>query len=157
MDGRWDRRHWMVLGGLVGALLILFLPVPQPKARPQERFYRVEARQFAFSPAVLQVNPGDRVVIELRSSDVVHGLYVEGYDVEVIAEPGQPGRLVFEARRPGTFRLRCSVTCGDLHPFMVGQLRVGRNPWLWRGLVLALWAMAIAGVMARLEVKEEVR
>jgi len=86
---------------------------------------------------------------------VVHGLYVDGYDVETVAEPGQPGRIVFVADRPGTFRLRCSVTCGDLHPFMVGKLRVGRNPWLWKGAALTLWGMALALLEVRARVRED--
>ncbi len=147
--GEW---RWGI--GLVVAVLVLGLPVPQPQAKPQERVFRVTARQFAFEPPVLQVNPGDRVVIELRSSDVVHGLYVEGYDVEAVAEPGQPDRIVFVADRPGTYRLRCSVTCGDLHPFMGGKLRVGRNPWLWKGAALALWGVTLALFAARPRTRE---
>ncbi len=148
-------RNWSWRIGLVVAVLVLGMPVPQPSAPPRERVFRITARQFAFEPPVLQVNPGDRVVIELRSEDVVHGLYVDGYDVETVAEPGQPGRIVFVADRPGTFRLRCSVTCGDLHPFMVGKLRVGRNPWLWKGAALTLWGMALALLEVRARVRED--
>lgn len=136
---------------LVGALLWLGMPLPQRLGPPVERAFRVEARQFAFSPAVLRVNPGDRVTIELHAMDVAHGLEVDGYGVEIQATPGQPAHLTFVADRPGTFRLRCSVTCGDLHPFMLGQLQVGGNPWLWRGLGLLAWALLAGWVMARAE------
>ena len=90
---------------------------------------------------MLQVNPGDIVSIKLASTDVVHGLYVDGYDISVTADPGQPATLSFVADRPGTFRLRCSVTCGALHPFMTGKLRVGSNLLLWRGIGLAFVAL----------------
>jgi cytochrome c oxidase subunit 2 len=105
----------------------------------------MEAGDFAYAPAVLQVNPGDKVTIELSSTDVVHGLYVDGYDVSVTADPGQPASLTFIADRPGTFRLRCSVTCGALHPFMIGKLQVGSNLLLWRGIGLAF--LALFGVL----------
>jgi heme/copper-type cytochrome/quinol oxidase subunit 2 len=90
------------------------------------------------------VNPGDRVTIELQSTDVVHGLYVDGYQVAQTVDPGQTARLTFVADRAGTFRLRCSVTCGPLHPFMIGKLVVGSNALLWRAAGLAL--LALAGV-----------
>ena len=125
----------------MGALLVAFAPLPHSTSAPGERFFHIEAGNFAFSPAVLHVNPGDRVTIELASTDVVHGLYVDGYDVSITAEPGQPAALTFVADHPGTFRLRCSVTCGALHPFMVGKLRVGSNLLFWRSIGLALVAL----------------
>jgi heme/copper-type cytochrome/quinol oxidase subunit 2 len=105
----------------------------------------VEASSFAYSPAILHVNPGDRVTIELVSQDVVHGLFIDGYDLEVHADPGQPSRLSFVADQPGSFRFRCSVTCGALHPFMIGQLKVGINWLFWKALGSAVLA-ALAGL-----------
>ena len=131
---------WVILG--VAALLVAFAPVNlQPGISNVERFFRVESGDFAYSPAVIRVNPGDQLTIELVSTDVVHGLYVDGYDISLTAEPGQPATLTFTANRPGTFRLRCSVTCGALHPFMIGKLQVGSNLLYWRGMGLAFVAM----------------
>jgi len=126
---------WAVLGA--AALLVAFGPLPHTAPAPTERQFRVEAGDFAYTPAVLHVNPGDTVTIEFSSTDVVHGLYVDGYDLNVTADPGQPASLTFIADRSGTFRLRCSVTCGALHPFMSGKLQVGSNLLFWRGIVLA--------------------
>jgi plastocyanin len=123
------------------ALLVAIAPLPHSAAAPAERLFRVEAGDFAYTPAVLQVNPGDKVTVELVSTDVVHGVYVDGYDVSITADPGQPAALTFTADRPGTFRLRCSVTCGALHPFMIGKLQVGSNLLLWRGIGLAFLAL----------------
>ena len=134
---------WAVLGAV--ALLVAFAPLPHSDSVPSEREFHMEAGDFAYAPAVLQVNPGDKVTIELSSTDVVHGLYVDGYDVSVTADPGQPASLTFIADRPGTFRLRCSVTCGALHPFMIGKLQVGSNLLLWRGIGLAF--LALFGVL----------
>jgi len=130
---------WVVLG--VAAFLVAFAPLSlEPSTTHAERFFHIDAGNFAYSPAVLHVNPGDRVTIELTSTDVVHGLYVDGYDVSLTADPGQPVTMSFVADRPGTFRLRCSVTCGALHPFMIGKLQVGSNLLLWRGVGVALIA-----------------
>jgi heme/copper-type cytochrome/quinol oxidase subunit 2 len=90
-----------------------------------------------FTPAVISVNPGDSVTVELVSNDVVHGLYLDGYGMSVEADPGQPAALTFVADRHGTFRFRCSVTCGPLHPFLIGKLQVGSRDLLWRAAAIA--------------------
>jgi heme/copper-type cytochrome/quinol oxidase subunit 2 len=85
------------------------------------------------------------VTFELVSTDVVHGLYVDGYGVSVEADPGQTATLTFVANRPGSFRFRCNITCGAMHPFMIGKLTVGVNHWLYRGIGLAI--LATLGVL----------
>ncbi|MBE2198202.1 MAG: cupredoxin domain-containing protein [Anaerolinea sp.] len=138
------RAAWPLLALALLALLILFIPTPGRTAVPTSRTLRVEASSFAFSPAVIQVNRGDEVTIELVATDVVHGLYLDDYGLEVTADPGQTARLTFTADKSGVFRFRCSVTCGSLHPFMIGKLKVGANDLLWRGLSL-LGLAALSG------------
>ena len=122
------------------ALAVAFAPLPLVSSTPGpvSRTFKIEASQYAYSPSELQVNPGDRVTIELVSTDVVHGLYVDGYGASVEADPGQTATLTFVANQPGSFRFRCSVTCGALHPFMIGKLTVGTDAALLRGIGLAL-------------------
>lgn len=140
MKRRW-LLFWVLLGG--AALAIAFAPLPVgPYLEPATRVFRVEARQFAYSPAEIRANPGDKVTIQLVSTDVVHGLYVDGYGVSVSADPGQTAELTFVADRSGSFRLRCNVTCGAMHPFMIGKLTVGSNEWLYRSMGLAVLALA---------------
>jgi heme/copper-type cytochrome/quinol oxidase subunit 2 len=130
---------------LMAGLVVAFAPLPVRPVAPQERIFRIDARQYAYSPSELHVNPGDTVTFELVSTDVVHGLYVDGYDVSIEADPGQTATLTFTADRPGSFRFRCNVTCGAMHPFMIGKLTVGTNHWLYRGLGLA--TLAVLGVI----------
>lgn len=136
------RPIWLFLVTL--AMAILAAPLPGLGSKPADRVFRVEASRFAYAPAVLRANPGDRVTIELVSTDVVHGLKIDGYGQEITADPGQPAGMTFLADRSGSFRMRCSVTCGGMHPFMIGKLQVGQNAWLWRGAGLALLAV-VAG------------
>jgi heme/copper-type cytochrome/quinol oxidase subunit 2 len=121
---------------------ILFLPLPGRSGQPVEHVFQIEASRFAYTPSILRVNPGDRVTLELVSSDVVHGLAVDGYGLQMTADPGQTSRLTFIANRSGTFRFRCSVTCGPLHPFMIGKIQVGEGSLWWRAAGLALLAVA---------------
>lgn len=138
-------RHWPWFLLALVALAITFMPLPMGTAVPGSHELRIAASQYEYSPAVISVNQGDRVTIELVSTDVVHGLYLDGYELEVAADPGQTASLSFIADKSGTFRFRCSVTCGPLHPFMIGKLKVGNNTLLWRGLALAVLA-AVAGL-----------
>lgn len=136
-------RYWLLIA-LIGLALWL-VPLPQSQAAAQERVFQVEAASFEFRPGTLRVNPGDRVRLEVAAQDVVHGLYVDGYRVSVQAEPGQTAVLSFVADRPGTFRLRCSVPCGPLHPFMIAKLQVGYN---WLPLkALGLSVLAVLAVL----------
>jgi heme/copper-type cytochrome/quinol oxidase subunit 2 len=144
--GRLPRR-WMVVGLIV--IAIAFVPTPMTMAAPTDRHFRIEASRFQYTPAALTVNPGDHVTIDLVATDVVHGLYIDGYDLNVVADPGRTASLSFVADQVGTFRFRCSVTCGALHPFMIGKLNVGNNDLLWRGLALAILAAVASVWLAR--------
>lgn len=126
-------------------LVVAFAPLPDPVIAPQERIFRIDAQQFTYSPSEVTVQPGDIVTIELVSTDVVHGLYIDGYDLSVEADPGQTARMTFAADKPGSFRFRCNVTCGAMHPFMIGKLTIGTNDWLFRSAGLAV--VAVLGVL----------
>jgi heme/copper-type cytochrome/quinol oxidase subunit 2 len=130
---------------VMAGLVVAFAPLPVQSIAPQERTFRIDARQFAYSPSELKVNTGDIVTFQLVSNDVVHGLYVDGYDVSVEADPGQTATLTFTANKTGSFRFRCNVTCGAMHPFMIGKLNVGTNHWLYRSFGLSL--LATVGVL----------
>jgi len=76
-------RFSLLLFGMAG-LVMAFVPLPVQPIAPQERTFQVDARQYAYSPSELKVNTGDTVTIQLISTDVVHGLYVDGYDISVL-------------------------------------------------------------------------
>ncbi len=114
------------------ALAITFTPLPTGTGAAGPHHVQIAASQYDFSPGVINVNKGDKVTIKLASTDVVHGLYLDGYDLEVTADPGQSTTLTFS-----------SVTCGPLHPFMIGKLKVGNNTLLWRGVALSVLAAAV--------------
>ena len=136
---------WPAFCLLAAAAFIGLVPLPQP-APPGERHFRVEAASFGYSPEVLRVNPGDRVTIELAAQDVVHGLTIDGYNVHLTADPGQTARAAFVAERRGSFRIRCTTPCGNLHPFMSGKFVVGGSPVFWRAGGLAV--LVIAALLA---------
>jgi len=140
----------LLLIGLAG-LAVAFAPLPVQPIAPQVRTFEIDARQYAYSPSELQVNHGDTVTIQLVSTDVVHGLYIDGYDISVEADPGQTASLTFIANKSGSFRFRCNVTCGAMHPFMIGKLNVGIDNWLYRSIGLA--TLAIFGTVISMRQK----
>lgn len=123
---------WLAAGlTLAFVLTALAVPLPIRAAAPQARTITITASQWNFQPGTVHVNRGDTVAIHLESADVVHGLFIDGYEVRTVAEPGQPGVLTFVADRDGAFHFRCAIPCGNLHPFMIGKLVVGPNiTWL---------------------------
>jgi heme/copper-type cytochrome/quinol oxidase subunit 2 len=140
-DRRLSQRkvQWLAGGATIALVLAALLaPLPVVGAPPQERRITISAHTFAFDPGTVRANRGDTVVISLESTDVVHGIYLDGYGVSARAEPGRPGELRFVAYRSGAFRFRCNVACGNLHPFMIGKLVVGPN---------LIWLRAIAATL----------
>lgn len=139
-------------GGVVGAVAARSNP-------PSERAIAITAGQYAYDPPVIRVNRGDVLRLRLQSSDVVHGFYLEGYDLDArivpqapfielrrpsapAAPPERVEEVVVVADRAGKFRFRCSTTCGFLHPFMQGELIVEPNRLLPAsfGMILGLLA-----------------
>ena len=122
------------------ALVVLLLPIPL-SAGPATHEVTLVADQFAFDPPVLRVNRGDRVLLTLQAADVVHGFYLDGYGIQARMEPGISQQVEFVADRAGKYRYRCSVSCGTLHPFMIGELVVGPNLPYARAVGLTLVAL----------------
>lgn len=146
----------LLLAGTVGYL------APGSRRAPRTREITVRARKYSFTPAVIRVSKGDRLVLTLVSEDVTHGFFVEGYDIEakippedtvLLRHPSQGGgyepveKVVFTAHRTGKFRYRCSHTCGYLHPFMLGELIVGPNRTYSASLGLLLGLLPAAALV----------
>ena len=75
---------------------------------------------------VIEVRQGDRVVLKLKSSDVVHGFSLKDAGI-IITDGIQPGKVVlvsFIADKVGTFTFACNAICGDNHENMQGTLVV---------------------------------
>ncbi len=129
------------------SLAMLVVPIPALQ-KPVTRHITLNATQFEYAPGRIEVNQGDRLVIDLTASDVVHGFYLDGYGIDQRVEPGLTKQITFVADQTGKFHYRCSVSCGPLHPFMIGELVVGPNSTFWRAIGLML--VALAGILAYL-------
>ena len=138
----WERRprSLIVAATILSVLAALVVPWPASVSVAQHVRFDLTARQFAFEPATIRVNRGDTVTIHLVSQDAEHGLYLDGYGVNMQAEPGRSSEITFVVDREGSFEFRCSVTCGPLHPFMIGKLSVEPDLSFARALAATLIA-----------------
>lgn len=128
------------------AVALLLFSGSAGAAAGEERVIDLRGSQYAFDPPVIEAQVGDRLRIRFTSTDVVHGVYLDGYELQSVSDPGEWTEIVFQADRAGTFRYRCSMSCGALHPFMIGELRVSRQDAIWRLLGSGL-LMVLAGVI----------
>ena len=75
---------------------------------------------------VIEVKKGDKVVLKLASSDVVHGFSLKDFGI-YLKDGIQPGKVVyvsFVADQAGTFTFSCNAICGDMHQNMQGTVIV---------------------------------
>ena len=75
---------------------------------------------------VIHVKKGERILLKLESSDVVHGFSLPGLGIFVNGgiHPGRVTMVRFIANRIGTFTFSCNAICGKQHENMKGTLVV---------------------------------
>ena len=66
----------------------------------------------------IHVPVGRPVVVELKSGDVIHSLWIPSLTGKRDLIPGRTATLTFRADRPGIYRAQCAEFCGFQHAFM---------------------------------------
>lgn len=118
-----QRRDFLKLA--VGTTAAFITPVSVQASNVVE--FHVTLKRYEFDPEVIRVKKGDIVRLYIESLDIEHGFYIDGYNIDVRIQHADRMVVEFEADKAGAFRMRCSVMCGPLHPFMVGKLVVEPN------------------------------
>jgi heme/copper-type cytochrome/quinol oxidase subunit 2 len=98
-------------------------PGAQPPSKG-ERTFAVTARRYAFTPNRIEVDEGDLVRIELRTTDIAHSLTIDDYRIAKRVDAGQPVVLEFRAQRAGTFPFYCNLQIDEGCRRMRGELVV---------------------------------
>ncbi|MGB5749161.1 MAG: hypothetical protein WBM69_19425 [Desulfobacterales bacterium] len=149
--------------------VLIPLGIAQGPKTAATRHISIDARRFGYTPGRIIVNKGDIIILRFSTLDVTHGFHLDGYPIELIARKGVTFRrntweegkghlkmdwnrvstVKFMASRPGKFIFRCTETCGNLHPFMTGELIVKPNTTYHFFISLSLWVVFAAGIMFR--------
>jgi cytochrome c oxidase subunit II len=99
------------------------------------------AKDFEFEPAVIHMKVGDKVRLQVISSDRTHGLHISAFPDGAKANSAPGLAFVFgedcwklkkgesvpvdiEATEPGTYSFLCCKLCGSGHKRMKGQIIV---------------------------------
>jgi plastocyanin len=112
--------------------------------------FHIKLKRYEYSPSVIKVQQGDRVRLVVEGVDLEHGLYIDGYDIDVKVQHAEQKTLEFVADKPGAFKIRCSVVCGPMHPFMTGKLVVEPNNRFWAAVGLGFLTPFAALVFMRM-------
>jgi len=109
--------------------LVLIAGCSAPSTQPatttgQLKQFTMTAKQFAFDPAQITVNKGDKVKITITSADVAHGFALPDFGINQPIPAGQTVTVEFTAGKAGTFKYFCNVPCGPGHQEMAGTLTV---------------------------------
>ena len=84
---------------------------------------QITASRHAFDPVTIQVNPGERVRIMIRSNDGAHGFSIPTLKINVqVPKNGDPAIVEFTAPAAGRYEIACSEFCGIGHGQMKATL-----------------------------------
>jgi len=114
---------------------------PKRAAEPPPRIIAMTAKDFAFDPALIRMKVGERVRLQVISTDRTHGLHVSAFPdgAKANTPPGlafifgedcfklKKGEFVpvdIEATEPGTYTFVCCKDCGSGDKRMKGQIIV---------------------------------
>lgn len=104
------------------ALLMVVGAAGMPSVAAEEQVIRLTAKKFEYDLREITLKKGVPVVLELTSSDRVHGFNQPDFGVRGDAVPGMVTRIRFTPDKTGEFVFFCDVFCGDGHEEMSGML-----------------------------------
>ena len=118
------------------------------------REFRLEAPQWYFEPAVIEVNPGETVRFVVISADIMHGFAINELGVNLPLSPDVAAsqEVVIPRDIPeGTYTMYCSIFCGIGHPYMKGAVIIGERgfeigrilPYIATGIMAGMFAAFI--------------
>jgi cytochrome c oxidase subunit 2 len=85
---------------------------------------RAIGQQYSFTPPCLVVPADTPVTLRATSADLVHGLLIEGTNVNTMLAPGYVSVLSVRFDKPGDHLMPCHEFCSVGHEGMWAQVRV---------------------------------
>lgn len=113
-----------VLGTLGAGSLVALSGWRVAQATDAPRTIEVTASRFTFTPNVIMAKAGERVVLEVKSVDFIHGMNFPDFKIRADLIPGRVNRIELPAQQAGIYEFLCDNFCGDGHEDMHGKLVV---------------------------------
>lgn len=88
-----------------------------------QRTIHMGVRQWAWDPAEITVDYGEKVILIMHNADVPHSISIPDLGVKE-AIPAEGAVVIFTADKRGTFDFFCDVPCGKGHGQMKGKMIV---------------------------------
>jgi cytochrome c oxidase subunit 2 len=85
---------------------------------------RAIGQQYSFTPQCIVVPSETPVTLRATSSDVVHGLLIEGTNINTMLVPGYVSELPISFKATGEHVMPCQEFCGIGHQGMWGKVKV---------------------------------
>ena len=82
------------------------------------------ASAWVFNPSEIRIPAGSEVTFLISSTDVIHGIELEGTRINMMIIPGQIARNTYTFEEPGEHLIICHEYCGAGHHLMSGRLIV---------------------------------
>ncbi len=153
------KKAWILIILTLVVAVVIPLSFQLFPAESRTHTISLEAKKYSYSPSRIIVNKGDKIILKSTSLDATHGFLLDGHPVEFIMRKGatflkytwegEDGKLQadwdrvkeveFVADKAGKFTFRCTQTCGNLHPFMTGELIVKPNTPYYLFISLSIW------------------
>ena len=153
------KKVWILIILTLIAAVVIPLSIQRIPAEGRTHVISLKAKKYGYSPSRIIVNKGDTIVFKPESLDATHGFLLDGYPLEFIMRKGatflkytwedEDGKLKADwdrvseielvADKIGKFTFRCTQTCGNLHPFMTGELIVRPNTPYYLFVSLSVW------------------
>ena len=92
-----------------------------------ERVIHITARRFSYTPAHIVLRKGVPVILELSSSDRLHGFNIPALGLRADIVPGQTVRIRVMPDKVGRFPFHCDNYCGTGHENMSGVIVVSKT------------------------------
>jgi ferredoxin len=153
------KKVWLIILISFELAVIIPLAIGLMPVQTRTRYISIDAKKYSYTPSRIVVNKGDTIILKLSSLDMSHGFLLDGYPIELILRNGvmfqknalhdsanklmtnwdRVSKTKFVANRTGKFIFRCTQTCGNLHPFMTGEMIVRPNTPYHLSITLSVW------------------
>ena len=85
---------------------------------------RAIGQQYSFTPACIVVPADTPITLRATSADVVHGILIQGTNVNTMLVPGYISEQLMRFAKTGDYLMPCQEFCSFGHEGMWGKVRV---------------------------------